>query len=667
MKTVRIKKLSIKDWRGQSREVVFSPTLTHITGFNGEGKTTIADAVCWCLTGYDLSDRANYKLFDEKRTYTPDDNPVAEVEVTFDIDDKEFVFKQTAQRKYECKRGRMEYEKAKTDEYKFYVNGFAMTSTKYKMFVEEMFCPIDKLKLILNIHYYEIMEDWRALRRHFADIVGEITDKDLTGDYSCIGQMLEIIGGDAERAKKSIGEQIATLTTQQDEIKNAIDAFTYSLPDISMVPKAAQRIVEARASLEANEKTLCDVKDSILPYRKAYQQEEQDIWRLQSEIAEAEREYKLSHLRIVQQAKEELRSLQTTLTESIRQKTARDAAFETMKAKKMERKKSVEESLALAQKEYDRLHELHEEVTARRFYSTQEICPICGSRIWGERLDKVKAQFYKDKDSELQRIQAQGLEAKSRIEAFSKEIESIEAEITRQNTNEEENIRKLEEQIRQKEEYINQAEQTFVPFTSTAKYKQLMQKKQELEENRTVIPTIDTSDIERERGELLKIIEENSLIVANKKLYESLVEKIEEKKKQQKNIAIKLAEAERQLQALIERERERAAIIRERANRYLEESVISMTTTTKAGKIVDCCTLTINDVDRTVTNTATKAIIGIDISRCFQMAYDLRMPLFIDNVESLDSKNRKRLMENPDYQYVVMEVADHPLSITLKD
>ena len=104
-------------------------------------------------------------------------------------------------------------------------------------------------------------------------------------------------------------------------------------------------------------------------------------------------------------------------------------------------------------------------------------------------------------------------------------------------------------------------------------------------------------------------------------------------KAEKSKVGVELAKWEGLLAKLIEREREWADIVRDRANKYLEHSHVEMTEISKAGDIVDTCTLSIQGVDRGVTNHASQTIIGIDISNAICKRYGVSLPLFIDDFE----------------------------------
>ena len=243
MKDIKFKKVVLNGFRGQTREVVFKDGLTKIAGSNGTGKTTVYVAVKWCLTGVDERNRTNYNLFDDTLDFTPENSTPAIVELFVEIDGVEYVLKRQATQKWVRKRGSAEYTKASSDEYKFYIDGLELSATTYKDRVAEIFnMDVEKLKLCMDVLYYQLL-DWKELRKHFADIVGEVKDSDMTGDYSDIMPYLEKYKS-GEKAKEFLRQQINPLKQQVKDIDAVIKAQERLLPDLTPVAEAEKQIAE---------------------------------------------------------------------------------------------------------------------------------------------------------------------------------------------------------------------------------------------------------------------------------------------------------------------------------------------------------------------------------------------------------------------------------------
>ena len=150
MKKVTLKRLTLENWRAQNRTIDFAER-TVIRGANGAGKSTVFDAFLWLLTGVDAQNRTNYDLYDNTKEFTPENAVPAVTEGVFDIDGTEYVFKRSAMQKWTRKRGTNVYEKAKSDEYTYYIDGLAVSAKTYNERIAAIFADIEKLKLMLNV------------------------------------------------------------------------------------------------------------------------------------------------------------------------------------------------------------------------------------------------------------------------------------------------------------------------------------------------------------------------------------------------------------------------------------------------------------------------------------------------------------------------------------
>ena len=181
MKTIKIKKLRLSNFRGQNREFTFGDT-NIIKGRNRSGKTTILAALLWLFTGYDEKDRKNFKLYDETAEFGHETATTAEVYAVVDANGEEITFRRTAQQKWVRKRGSEEVEKSNTDEYHTYIDGVELSATEYNKQVADYYADANTIRLILNQNYWALI-DWKTLRTHFESIIGEITEADFRGNY----------------------------------------------------------------------------------------------------------------------------------------------------------------------------------------------------------------------------------------------------------------------------------------------------------------------------------------------------------------------------------------------------------------------------------------------------------------------------------------------------
>lgn len=616
-------RLSIQDFRGQTREVVFNPRVNRIVGTNGVGKSTLFEAFHWLFIGTDSLDRMNYDLFDNRREYTHENAIPAIVEAYVEKNGEESSFKRVAKQKWTRPRNQAEYVKASTDEYKFYVNGLEVTATAYKSMVVDFFgCDIEKLKFILNIRYFRLL-NWKDLRKHFADLVGEVRESDYKGNYSNIQTYLSKYG--VEGAKDFFRQQIRPLKSQLDDIDADIKAKEGCLPDLTAVAQAEELICEKREVMAGIQSQILGLSDANKPFVDKRDAELARINELRSDIKAKELERDAKIRKVVD-------GLQTCIANIERDNARIDADIEAYNRDRERQSREInlaKEDLAGMLKEYELLKKANLDIKSRVM---DETCPVCGSFFSGEKLERLRAEFNRKNEAERAPIVERGKHIASRIETQKARIEELE------------------------KAYAQSADKDFPAKMTTAAYyaeisevmktpeykdsdegKAALAFIEELEANLTVVPEANSKELMAQSEVLMTEIEDLAKVVSMREIHATLTKQIAAKRDERHNTVVELAKWEGLLESIVSREREWAEIIRERSGKYFDRIRVEMLERDKSGKFIDICSVSIDGVDVGVTNSANKFIAGIDISNGFSRKYGVCLPLFLDDRERVVS------------------------------
>lgn len=648
MKEIKFTKAVLTNFRGQSREVVFKEGQTRIVGFNGTGKTSVYVAAKWCFTGVDEQNRTNYDLFDHNLEYSPENAVPAVVEFFVDVDSAEYVFKRQAKQKWTRPRGSAEYVKDKSDEYRFYVDGLELSATAYKDKVAEVFgMNVEKLKLCMDVLYYQML-DWKDLRKHFADIVGEVKDSDMNGDYSAIIPYLEKYKG--EKAKDFMRQQINPLKEQIKEIDADIKASERLLPDLEPVAEAERLISEKKARIAEINKEILGLEEANKPYVEKRRAEMAEIENLKKEFREKESDYALINSRAIGAIEIELDQAKRHNADIDNQTKRNEQAVANRKAEIKLCKEDIED----LEQELDNLRKQNKEMKSREFSDTA--CPHCGQELPADMIAELRTKFYEDIDKQRAPIVERGKKISARLEAQKERLAKLESEELIFTDNSATRINTDEIQRR-----IDQAKAALLPFADTDEAKELAAKFNEANEKLTVVPEINSIALQDESRTLVAEIETLSKVAARREARNKGKQDIADFQEKKRAVGIELAKWEGLLDKLMSREREWADIVRNRANKYLEYSHVEMLDVNKSGELTDTCTLTINGVDRGVTNHANKTIIGIDISNAICKRYDVSLPLFIDDFEHFTEE----LTYAGDRQVITMSADKHYTELTI--
>lgn len=622
MKRVTLKKLTLENWRAQNRDIDFS-CKTIVRGANGAGKSTVTDAFFWLLTGVDAQNRTNYDLYDNTKEFTPENAEPAVVEGVFDIDGVEYTFKREAKQKWTRKRGTNVYEKAKSDDYTYYIDGLAVSAKSYNERIEALFADIDKLKLMLNVRHYQIL-DWKVLRKHFADMVGVVSKDELKGDYSAIAPLLAkyendpTFKGDAlATVKEKLRQQINPLKDSMERFDSEIKGMKAMLPDLDGVEEAKVAIEEKRTRIEEIDREIVGMGDANKPFIEKRNAELAAIAEKKRLIELARQEWDARQNEPIAELRKKLFDLQS---ENCRIGNANNVA--------KQRKAAIERQIEAAKQQYeyfdkerDRLKAEKEKAVAAVF-DDNRTCPTCGQPLPDDMVAQMKKDFYETRDETVAAIIERGKKVRAMRDEQSTLIAELEAQLNSIEIKPLLDAAAIEADI----ESVN-----VQPYDDSA----LMIELKEMEDSLTVVPVLNTEALLTEKATLDREIQELQKIVAKESRLAEDNAKITAKESEASATGVELAKLEGLFNKCVEREREWASIVRDRANKYLHYCKVEMTELNKSGDLVDVCTITIDGVDVGVANTARQIIAGIDIAEAFQQNAGLNLPLFIDNAEQI--------------------------------
>lgn len=624
MKTITIKKLTLQDWRAQNKVVEFTDN-TEITGRNESGKSSIFNAFLWVLMNCDSDDRVNYKLFDEKEEQTYENSKTASVEAVIEIDGVTYSLRKTAKAGWIRKKGREIYEKKSTDEYHFYIDQIERNATEYKSFIEEIIAPFSKLKLMLNINYYLGM-DWKDLRRTFEDLVGTIKEEEFKGDYSIIKD--ELAKYTPEQIKESIKGQIKPIKKNIESLPITIETLKSSLPKIEDLDEVQQGIDDAKSQIEMIDKQLLGSSESLQKFIDKRNEELAKIGELESEYNKYKIEYEANY-----------RNERSNINEEIGKIAFINAEISRENEKNKQTIANAKESLKLTTSKLKKLNEYREQLLkqneeVKSMLFTDDTCAFCGQKLPEEKLEEAKAKFNANKDAKHKSIVAEGKANNLKIEQCKKEIAELEAIIEK---GYEEKPLKDKSELEAK---LRNLELEFVPYEQTTEGKEKMAVISNMKANLTVIPAQDNAALPNMKKSLMQDIETLSKKLGLKDEYDKQMTVIQSKQKELKDSAVELALLEGKINAVERYERERASIISFKVNNKFNYLKVEMTEVNKSGNIVDTCrVLDKKNIPATVTNTASRILIGIDLSISLQRFYGLCLPLFIDEAHTIDSEN----------------------------
>lgn len=647
MRKIKLKKITIENFKGRTMSLDFSDR-TVIRGTNKAGKTTLANAFFWLLIGTDCADRTNHKLYDTTKEFTHENAVMSVVEGVFDIDGTEVILKKNAKQKWVRPRGKSEYVKDKSDEYMFYVDGLAVSANTYKEMVEARFAPIDKMKLMLNVRYYQML-DWKKLRKHFSDMAGIISDSELQGDYSAIRPLLEK-HKTTDVAKEALRQKINPLKKDLESIDAKIDGAKSMLPALDGVDEAEREIDEARKRLAEIDREIAGIGESNKSFAEKRKAEEAAIEQKKKEM-EAERaawdEMQMEDVKRIKKEIEKLNENNALIRKG-------NELFQNKKSELESQTEMARQQVQFLQEELDRLRKENADIKSRTFDENQ-VCELCGQPLPYDRIAELKAAFNERRENDHKACVERGIRVKNNLAKQEEQLTQLETLLAE--------LEKPQEVM--SDEYLQielaNAEASVQPFEDSQLYGIMQKQLETMESTLTVVPEANFDSLVEEKEALNDKIADLQLVTFSRRKYDSDMQRIAEMERSRAEGGIELARLEGLFFKCVEREREWASIVRDRANKFLSFAHVEMTELSKAGEINDICTLTCSQVDSDTTNTAEQVLIGVDVAQAFQRNADVSLPIFIDNAEQIVDSNLPAV----DGQLVLMYVDEDYKELTI--
>lgn len=626
MKKVILKKLILQNWRKQNKEISFNEDITKVYGQNKAGKSSLRHAFLWLITGYDGENRMNYNLFDNTKTYTPEDSPAAVVEAIIEANGYEYSLKKTAEVGWIRRRGSNSYERKGTDDYKFFIDGVELSAGKYKEKIADLFCDLEVLRSILDINYFLYL-DWKEQRKYLAVMAGEITDNDLTGNYKELLEQLEKYS--LSELKARISSDIKPLKDSLKSLPITIKALENNLPDIKEAEEAKVLIENYKGQINNIDKELQGFSDSIKPLIEKRNKELQEISDLERAINKDREIYEEKQFEKIKSISVEINSVddENRKIDKINKNNQND------RENLLERINILEKDLLFYGEKRNNLLDKLDKISEEEFI--EDKCSYCGQTLPEDKIESLKKVFYENIESSKKAIIKEGLSVKKCIESTNKSIETLKAQLQAIPTAicEKKDLSILQAKLAESQKNI-------VPFEQTELYKSAMNTLEEKRRSVTVIPEQGNSGLISMKEHLLKQIEAESEKVGLVKERKKQEDKIEEFKKQLKDTANALAEQEKLDNQIKTYEEERAKIISDRVNKFFKRCNITMMSQDKSGVWIPDCVITgIDGAIAATSNGAERILIGIDIANAFADFFNVSLPLFVDDMNLIDSSN----------------------------
>lgn len=457
-KQLRIKSLTLINFKGMRNvTVAFGDRVTAISGRNGTGKTTIADAFAWLLWGKDSKGNSDSKFGiktnDENGNYIPDLEH--EVSGTFDAIDTEtgeteaVELRRVYVEEWQTSKGSTE-RTLKGHHTDYFYNGVPLkTKTEYDAKVAALI-PEDLFKVITDPYYFLTLH-WKAQREYLLRMAGTISDSDIAANREDFAALLHrVTGKSMEEYKKEIAVKRGKIEQQLDKIPTRKDEVTRNTPvapDYAALEAEKTQIQAELAEIDAAASSVAEA--NRLAYERAAKiqsninakrtEQNQIIYNAK----EAARKAAYETNRVADDAARDLSQVkQVEANETSyynREKSAITAAIEAEKR----RKESAEQQVSALRKRWEKVN--NEQFQEKTYQPAGLlICPIFGhqcadasalnrhqcdaaaaAETFRKNQEEERAAFIANQTAQLDAMDAEGQELNKQIAQHAAEIERL--------------------------------------------------------------------------------------------------------------------------------------------------------------------------------------------------------------------------------------------------
>lgn len=613
--------------------------ITKIIAKNGIGKSTIATAYLWCLFNCDYELKDNPVVRREVDGVSVDDMDVS-VELTLDVDGKEVTMKKVQKRTYKeaVKDGKI--VTTVNDNNSYYVNSVSKTLTAFN---EYLGVNMKMFKACSNINAF-LSRKPDEMREYLFSLIESVTDLDMARSRKELAELVPMLEKYTVEEIRSMNKLISSNVDKQSpvidgqikekerdiQIKSDIDTSDLELLRNSL----KEQIADCVAKQTDNDKLLAE-----------YDKASADILDLkfkQGDLLRKANEENVKTRRDIENRISEKKDYLFNIADTIQKNNSEIYGYQN--------------DIESGTRERNRLADVWNKIKEEKFDENTAVCPTCHRELPTEEIESLRSLFEKTKADRLAKVEKDGLEVKADIDNARDMIPKLE----KCNKDNIANQNKLEKEVADLEKQLSELPQE-IDVTATEEYKELEQ--QIAEKEQAMHKANDISSVKAE----LKAQENDlrqQLSECERKIAESNTEKDEQRLEELRQTRIdseqNKANAEKILDLLDELDKVKNETLSDSINSHFSLVKWKLFELNKSGGYKSVCVPTVNgkSILTTMSNKGNRILGRVDICNSIQKISGMSVPIILDDSESLDSTNQKKIAEMVDSQLIMLIVND---------
>jgi len=638
MTNITLQSLNLKNFKGiEDFSLILDGKNADIYGKNATGKSSIYNAFLFLLFGKDSFNRSDFNIKPQDEDGNERHHLESIVEGILLVGGKPLRLKRALMEKWTKVRG-VEEKVFKGNETSYWVDDVPVKASEYALEIN-MIIKENIFKLLTNPLFFNTDGKgfgWQERRKILFEISGDLSDSDVIDSLVTIGdksmldlQMVINSGRTIDNHKLVVAEKIKNSKSSMEGIPSRIDEQKRTIPtDVVDYTAIENTLTGHKTTLEGIESELATNANGANLYR----QKQQQAFRLNDKIVARKKElddYSMAGLKMAIDEKSKLDGDKYRISLEVKGLGGKSES-------------RLAELDAIA-KSIIELRDTWKEENVKQFVSPEGFnCPTCEQALpegkTQEKIDKLKANFDKNKAQVLASISKKGIDATERCEVINGEkvaddvvLSTLEASLNKTN----ERLAELEREI----EVEQKQHGSFTDYELDEKYTTLTA---ELESLNTELnkPIEDTSsEVLARRKETTELIEELNRTLNQKEVVEKAKVRIDELKAEESKLAGELSEYERQDSLIKQFTSAKVKMLEDSINNRFETVKFKLFDVLNDGTEKEVCKTLVNTngvwVEFDGANNGGKINAGLSIIQMLSEFYGVTCPIFVDNAESV--------------------------------
>lgn len=608
-------------------------SITKIIAENGVGKSTIATAYLWCLFNCDYELKDNPVVRREVDGVSVNDMDVS-VELVLDVDGKEVTMKKVQKRTY-SKDG-SNYK----DDNAYFVNDVRKNLKDFNAYLD---IDMSVFKMCSNINAF-LNQKPAKMREYLFSLVENVTDLDIARSKAELAELVPLL-------EKYSAEELSAMN------KATKAKITKDLPILDGQIKEKERDIQIKSDI--------DVSDLEL-YRNSLKEQIADCIAKQTDNDKLLAEYDKASADILDLKFKQGDLLRKANKESINARREIEDKISDKQFLVRQTEKTVtdaEKNIEYQQNVIDSINKNLQDIrdkwkaeNERKFDKTSLICSYCGQEYPEDKKEQLRADFDSHKAEELKLITYNGNLFKDKLDKNKKILKYLQKELPQHR----ESLEMLNTAIADLEKQLSELPRE-IDVTTTEEYKAL--EKQITEKEQAMHKANDVSAVKAE----LKVQENDlrqQLSECERKIAESNTEKdeqrLEELRAEQRTQEQNKTNAEKILDLLDELDKVKNEALSDSINSHFSLVKWKLFELNKSGGYKSVCIPTVDGkpILTTMSNKGNRILGRVDICNSIQKISGMSVPIILDDSESLDSTNQKKVADMVDSQLIMLIVND---------